>query len=86
MTNNPRGGTAPAVPSLRLNIKRVLNKNITVATWEFEGIPEYVVACFSLLPRAQLRVVSNMGPTLQKKARTEPRSPVLWVKAEVIGL
>lgn len=57
-----------------------------MATGEFEGTQEYVVACYSLLPRALLRVVSNTGPTLQKKERTEPRSPILWVSAEVIGL
>lgn len=85
MRNNPQGGTTPVVPRPR-NIKNILNKNITVATWEFEGTPEYVVACYSLLPKAPLRVVSNMGPTLQKKERTEPRSPVLQVKAEVIEL
>lgn len=68
------------------NTRSILNKNITVASREFEGTLEYVMACNSLHPRAPLRVASNMGPTLQKKARIEPRSPILWVNAEVIGL
>ena len=75
----------PVVPTLR-NIKSVLNKNITMATGEFEGTPEYVVACYSLLPRPLLRVVSNMGPTLQQKERAVHRSPILWMSAEVFGL
>lgn len=74
-----------ATPRLR-NIKSILNTNITVATGKFEGTPEYVTACSSLLPRAVLRVVSNMGPTLVKTSGTEPRCPNLRVSAEVIGL
>lgn len=68
------------------NTKRILNKNITVASRQFEGTLEYVMACYSLHPRAPLKVASNMGPILQKKARTEPSSPILRVNAEVIGL
>lgn len=57
-----------------------------MATWEFEGTPEYAAACYSLLLRAQLRAASNTSPALQKKERTKTKTPILGVKAEVIGL